>query len=336
MGVRSIVKLDLPKLTIRPPVPPRVYNKVYQYISSTISAPSTPRRGAAKHREDISATQLSTPSKLLKSRPNDILKTAKPSTPLTNSRTIEHGEPPEWVMPAIRALCAALKRPDASPHVFAGVSSVLKAKQDEMDTPSRKRKRKSDDNASPVGREKTSKEDITPLIAVIAFYTISELDEAPEANEYVRQRKLAINTLAKFDPRGRHDENEITAQIENMMREAQNGWLDMDWYRNILKNSDMNVEDDELAFAIVENEVMEDELAQEGYVVPRGEERKRRTQNSEDTVLRGGFGSMFNDSTDWLSDARKADYVRWKSRILLEVKRVQREQSRGRSKQRSR
>jgi origin recognition complex subunit 6 len=239
-------------------------------------------------------------------------------------------------MPAIRALCKALKQPDAAPHVFAGVASVLKARQNEADTPSHKRKRKSSGNASPIAQTKIAKEEITPLVAVIAFYAISELDRAPEADEYIQQRKLAINTLAKFDPEGQRDENEITAQIENMMREAQNGWLDMDWYRNILKDEDMDAEDDELAFAIVESEILEDELADEGWFIPTSGSDKKQAHNDEDTVIRGGFGSMFNDSTDWLSEARKADYVHWKSQILLEIKKIRSEQSRGKRGQRSR
>lgn len=329
MTSRSKLKLDLPQLNVRPPVPPRAYKKVFDYIQSTTSAPSTPNRGAAKYRDDIAKTPVSTPSKLSRSGLIGTPKTSNTGTPLSKRRRIEDEEAPEWVMPAIRALCKAFNRPDAAPHVFAGVSSVLKLQRDEVDTPSRKRQRKFGGDTPPTSRAKVTEQNMTALISVITFYTLAELDEAPETEEYIRQRRLAIKTLTKFDPQGPRDKDGITADIESFMREAQNGWLDMQWYQNILKDDEMNGE------AGVNGSLgLEGELADDEEALPKTR-RRNGTTRDDAPVLRGGFGTMFNDSTDWLSDERRADYVRWKSRILSEIEKVEKYQPKGKHKQRT-
>src|SRR5438034_4747035 len=72
-------------------------------------------------------------------------------------------------MPAIRALCKTFKKPEAAPHVFAGVSSVLKAHRtnaDELElqhTPSRKRKRPSGTVGAPITNVCIGEEHITAL-----------------------------------------------------------------------------------------------------------------------------------------------------------------------------
>ena len=322
---RSKLALDLPKITPRPPVPPKVYKKVLGYISSALSATSTPSRGAAKFRNDISNSPLSTPSKTVRPGPPSTPRTGKSSRVLSDHQGLEEEEVPEWIMPAVRALCKALKWPEAAPHVFAGISSVLKAQkelQTEMRTPSRKRKRIYGNSADDIARARITEGDYTALITVIVFYTISKLDVASEPHDSVQQRRLAIKTLAKYDSQQAQQEDDAIANIERLTQEAQNGWLDMEWYRNISKNDDANGND-----AAEVSHSVEDELADDSDAVITGRQAKKLMADDGTTSFRGGLGTMFNDSTDWLSEARKADYVAWKSRIISEINAIESDQS---------
>ena len=315
---RLKLSLDLPTITPRPPVPPRIYNKIYGYISSALSVTATPSRAAARYRDYISRTTISTPSKSrtrVDENPSQTPRSKRKQAGDGRFHVDEDEEVPQWVMPAIRALCKTFKKPDAAPHVFAGVSSVLKAHRtddDELElqrTPSRKRKRPSGTARSPTADVRIGEEHITALIAVITFYTLSELGEAPEKAEYLNQRKLAVETLAMFEPRRPRDETYMIADIERFMREAQNGWLDMDWYRNIFERR---------AIAEDETQSSEDELADDvDDVMGMSNEEK------SEVSIRGGFGTMFSDAVDWLSEDRKADYVQWKKKILAKIAEIE-------------
>ena len=229
---------------------------------------------------------------------------------------------PQWVMPAIRALCKTFKKPEAAPHVFAGVSSVLKVHRtnaDELElqhTPSRKRKRPSDAVGASITNVSIDEEHITALIAVITFYTLSELEESPDKEEYLNRRKLAVETLTKFEPRRPRDKKYMVADIELFMREAQNGWLDMDWYRNILDDRQTNGFMDEEGIRS-----SEDELA-DGVDGAVGMSNATGFRES-DVPVRRGFGTMFSDAVDWLSEDRKADYIQWKKKVLTEIAEIE-------------
>ena len=328
--------LDLPAITPRPPVPPRIYKKIYGYISSALNATATPSRAAARYRDYISRTPTTTPSKSRARVDETPNRSSAAQTPRSKRKQAEDGrfhvnedeEAPQWVMPAIRALCKSFKKPEAVPHVFAGVSSVLKAygtDADELElqlTPSRRRTRPSSAVESPITGVGIDEERITALIAVITFYTLSELEEAPDKDEYLNQRRLAVETLAKFGPHRSRDDKYMIADIERFMREAQNGWLDMDWYRNIL--------DDRRVNASITGEgaqASEDELADGVDEHMRSRSNKAGGQESK-VPLRGGFGTMFSDAVDWLSEDRKADYVRWKRKILAEIAEMEKKQAR--------
>ena len=306
-------------------MPPKVYKKVLGYISSALSATSTPSRGAAKFRNDISNSPLLTPSKTARPGPPSTPRTGKSSRVLSDHQRLEEEEVPEWIMPAVRALCKALKWPEAAPHVFAGISSVLKSQKElqaEIHTPSRKRKRIYGNSADDIAGARITERDYAALITVIAFYAISELDIGSEPHDSVQQRKLALKTLAKYDPQRPQREDDAIANIERLTQEAQNGWLEMEWYRNISKNDDTNGHT-----AREVSRGVEDELADDSDAVITGRQAKKLMADDDAASFRGGFGTMFNDSTDWLSEARKADYVVWKSRIISEINAIESEQS---------
>ena len=224
--------LDLPAIVPRPPCPPRTYKKVFTYLNTALTtakqveapAPVTPKKSRA-------ASAKATPNKQTPS------KTRTPKSTLKRPNGASTDEP-EWLMTVIRTLCKALKTPAAAPHVFTGVSSILSAIKEKANagTPARKRPRLLSAEAAteaapatPIFEEKR----IPALVAVVTMYTLSALTSPPSPEEYLSLRQTAVKTLLKSVPGIDSDETEIIDDIETFMREAQNGWLEMEWYQNI-------------------------------------------------------------------------------------------------------
>ncbi|KAK2736458.1 hypothetical protein FQN55_001634 [Onygenales sp. PD_40] len=157
-------KLKLPPLLGRPPCPPRVYKKLYNYLeqallkastgarrdtTTTTSASNTPRKAT------VASTSLRTPSKATSTPIGTSHKRALPTTPSQKSASRPKAQAkgksngiskkavikdaPTWTMPVIRRVCKTLStrtptstpasRPAIStrlpPHIFAGISSIL-------------------------------------------------------------------------------------------------------------------------------------------------------------------------------------------------------------------
>jgi origin recognition complex subunit 6 len=240
-------------------------------------------------------------------------------------------------MSIIRALCKVLKAPAAAPHVFAGVSSILKAIKETTSgagTPSRKRARRVSAESSTTFATTSSFEekDIPALIAVVTMYTLSKLIAAPSTEEYKALRQTAVKTLQKSVPGLNLDEGELVDSIEAFMREAQKGWLEMDWYLNIpYLGSESNSED---ANSVNGNGTVhgdDDDLNvedDEGLVTKKTSRRREKSRAGASDISvapNRAFGTMVTDATDWLSDDRRKDYRQWKAKILKQIERVERE-----------
>ncbi|QDS74548.1 hypothetical protein FKW77_007772 [Venturia effusa] len=316
--------LDLPAIRPRPPCPPRTYKKVFTYLSTVLTAkrsagpaePETPK----KHRT-ISAK--ATPNKATPSRTR---------TPRSNAKQgdASSSDEPEWMMGVIRKLCKALKTPAAAPHVFTGVSTVLstiREKENAVTTPARKRPRLLSAPATheaEIQAPSFETKRIPALIAVVTMYTLSALNSPPSPEEYSALRKNAITSLLKSVPAIESEEADLTKDIEAFMREATNGWLEMEWYQNIqpAQNSEDDAEDDGGG----DGEGAEDE--EEGPVstkASRRREKKKASQTDDLAAPKRAFGTMMTDATDWLSDDRRAHYRQWKAKILMQIEKIERD-----------
>jgi origin recognition complex subunit 6 len=217
-------------------------------------------------------------------------------------------------MPATRALCKAFDVPHTAPHVYVGVSSVAKLVRDQQttasQTPARKRSRQST-NKKDISAVVSAFDDahVPALIVVIAFFTRSHQLGAPEPTEYASQRAEAIRTISKVIPEDlQRDEETNIAMVEDLLREAESGWLDMEWYHNLPEPaSDADDMVDELQDPIDG----EDKMAE------------RRGQSLQ--VPTRGSGSMMTDATDFLSDERRAEYKRWKGGVLRRIAQIEKQ-----------
>ena len=104
------------------------------------------------------------------------------------------------------------------------------------------------------------------------------------------------------------EEEIMVATIEDLLREAENGWLDMEWYHNL-----------------PEPVAQSEEVAKDANGdVEVGDEAEERPVQSLDVPQRG-FGSMMTDTTDYLSEHRRAEYKRWKTGIMKRIAKIERQ-----------
>lgn len=244
--------------------------------------------------------------------------TAKSSSKRKLSEIGNDENVPTWVMPAIRSVCKAFRIPHAAPNVYVGVSSIGKVigeqQQAAASTPAKKRARRSAGTESVSGIVSAFDEThIAALIVVVAFFTRSHLLGAPQPDEYTTQRATAIQAVNKAVPEGLLQDEEATiSMVEGLLREAENGWLDMEWYHN-LPEPDVAAENPGQNANRDTNSVAEDD----------DEEEDRPVQSLE--VPKRGSGSMMTDATDYLSDERRAEYKRWKSGIMKRIAQIEKE-----------
>lgn len=130
-------KLGLERGTVRPPVPPRVYGKLRGYLDGVLGkGPGTPKGAGRTVGQDVGSvggSGAATWKKTPESRPTSMRKKwaearkPKPS-PAAAAPAEEHTglEVPDYAMPMIRRMCQACDTAKAAPHVYTGVSVVLK------------------------------------------------------------------------------------------------------------------------------------------------------------------------------------------------------------------
>jgi origin recognition complex subunit 6 len=232
-------------------------------------------------------------------------------------------------MPAIRTLCKAFKKPAAAPHIFVGVSSILKLLREQTSAaalPSLKRVRRS------TGSIPTSKvipfddNQIPVLIIVVAIYALSVLSpqDFEGGEEYKKKKELAVNTILRVAPEDSTTVEETSNDVELFLREAQNGWLEMEWYQNLTQQSRADELDEEMNG---HNSEDEDERGEDNEdPVSRQSRTKRKGVNGindDENLSKRTGGGMMTPATDWLSEERKKEYRLWKSKFLIELDRAE-------------
>lgn len=296
-------RLNLPAITSRPPCPPRVYKKLYNYLSSTLPAPTAAR-------------EPQTPRKSTASAPQSGRNT--PKTPATAGKTPRsvrtgHARPtdvPEWIMTTIRSLLKGFNYPGAAPHIFAGVESILpllsRMAAAAPETPSKRPHKDIDSQSAKAGHLSDTR--ILGLMAVIFLYVyarMQDVDISPE--QYIEWREKAINTLLSLPVGLNSDFEEISSIVEELMPMAQEeGWLRMEWFLNVSPT-----------------EVV-DEM--EGIEL-NGNDTQNKMKKSQGLKTGGsdyiGLGTMMQDATDYLGYHQREDYKRWKANIMARVEAIE-------------
>ncbi|ATZ56539.1 hypothetical protein BCIN_13g03760 [Botrytis cinerea B05.10] len=330
--------LNLPKIEPRPPLPPRVYKKLYAYIEDTLAS-TTPKKRArveGNGMESGNATPSRKSSKkrtpghddtpIISTLPLPHRSTPSKSKSLASFRTPKKGlryekrdetKIPRWVGVIGRELCAKLGMKEATPHVLAGVESLIFWEE-----------------------EKTKKgEEImgkwpAMMMAVwsIVWGKLRTGEEVLSDEEFTKKRleTLKVLRLAREDEEVEKkvggggwegwdlpDEDEEDEEERSNAKDV-NGWmaeicnkgcLEMDWYRNMVRaDGSDDTEDDQ------EREDALDEI--------------QRVRVREDE-MRYGLGTMRQAKVDYLTEKKRAEYKVWERNILAKISRLQKEGKNG-------
>ncbi|KAF5870449.1 putative origin recognition complex subunit 6 protein [Botrytis fragariae] len=328
--------LNLPKIEPRPPLPPRVYKKLYAYIEDTLAS-TTPKKRARVEGSGIesgNATPSRQSSKKRTPGHNDTpIKTTLPqrgtpskSKSLASFRTPKKGlryekrdetKIPRWVGVIGRELCAKLGMKEATPHVLAGVESLIFWEEEKM--------RKGEEimgrwpammmavwsivwGKLRTGEEVLSDEEFKEKrLETLQVLRLARGDEEVE-------RKVGSGGWEGWDlPEEDEDEEEERSNAKDVngwMAEICNkGCLEMDWYQNMVRpDGSDDTEDDQ------EREDALDEI--------------QRVRVREDE-MRYGLGTMRQAKVDYLTEKKRAEYKAWKRNILAKIARLQKEGKKG-------
>ncbi|EKG19613.1 Origin recognition complex subunit 6 [Macrophomina phaseolina MS6] len=144
-------------------------------------------------------------------------------------------------------------------------------------------------------------------------------------------RTKAVKVLTKVEACDGKDEEDLSSAVERLLGDAKDrGWLEMEWLSNVVEGSGLKTN----GGAVAEDDVeMEDARTPKRPAVGSANVytplKKRRTgENARDehtSVSQGGLGTMMQDKVDYLSEARRAEFLRWKSSILKQIEQIERE-----------
>lgn len=323
---RLKITLNLPPIEPRPPIPPRIYKRLYTHLDKILPATSLSGRGRANGigtpRSKAPASPASrpvpsrgTPGKELSLAAFRTPGKAGTSTTLSSQNTARNLDPsfPPWLRPTVRHLCSTLREsgsPDLAPTVIFGLESIIAP-----------RRRRTDDD--------WTNGHLTALLAAIYWYVSESAQLAPGENMTTDASRSSLHAMRKHmlgalrsarqevkppTTRGKkgvaatEEEDAVfwegwqeglkAADIsEALTVVADRGWLDSDWFRSIdiLRDADQDAED-------VDTSAHHDDLISTAAAV---QIRKADT--------------MLQDRFDYLSERRRAEYRHWKAGILRRI-----------------
>jgi origin recognition complex subunit 6 len=309
---RLKTSLNLPKIEPRPPCPPRIYNKLYAYFDRELTSTGRKRGRPLK---PSSAPSRPLPERHIPSLERGLEGFKGNRTPRQGLRfggSKKDQGLPKWVPPTIRALCAGLDAGKARPHVMAGVESILF-----LPCPGTEGLQGDQIMQEGQSAEAGMKGKLPALMAAVLLFAIARLTgKETDAKEYSQRVKTVIailhdirddeTTVAKV---GEEEEawdgwEHVTKKdVDAWLKEiGSKGWLRMDWWENMAGGTGVSGE--------VEEDLDED-------VESLGEEMT--TQRLKEQLWKTRSGTMKQDQYDYLDDARREQFVRWKQLMLIKI-----------------
>lgn len=329
---RLKITLNLPPIEPRPPIPPRIYKRLYNHLDNILPATatsSTPGRGtprgeggrirtpSTKLREaaqnplgtsPLANKSRATPTKeksLAQFRATPTGTLSKTRTPATASRTPKpppSGPLPPWVRPTLRFVCSEVGPRRIGPVVMAGFESIV--------APHGKRTEDGWVNGN-----------LVALLGALYLYVWrgvtspggQDLDPA----KFVSFRKSLVRALSKAreavevtskagDEDGEPWAGWYDVRIKDLdtaaLRTNRHGWLEMDWAAGI---------EDLVRAGQGVNEADEEETGDDDARPEVGQIRRADT--------------MFQERYDYLSERKRKEYAIWKEGILRRIKELERD-----------
>ncbi|KAG7119725.1 hypothetical protein HYQ45_014863 [Verticillium longisporum] len=320
---RLKIPLDLPPIQSRPPIPPRIYQRLYAHLDNILPHNVTART-PAKNRHGTPRSRHADPDTTTASgRPLPSRTTPSKETTLAPFRAAATGTPTKstgravvpvdtsalhpWIRPTIHFLCSASGNPRLAPTLLAGMERAV--------VPGGRRT-----------RDAWVLANLTGLVAAFYFFVVQQLrvlrtgEPITEENYLpVRAEVLALLTRARQElvvGRGLDEDDawqgwqalrrrDFLAVTDEVTRRA---FLQEDWYVGIRDLFASGAFDDADA----------DDAG--GEAQSRGDE-EGAGRLTKLTIRRAD--TMFQDRYDYLSESRRLDYRLWKEGLLQRIEQAE-------------
>ncbi|KAI1097959.1 hypothetical protein F4804DRAFT_143009 [Jackrogersella minutella] len=323
---RLKITLDLPPIQPRPPVPPRIYKRLYTHLNNVLPENTVGRLGrvrtpSSKLRESgIFGSGQRIPSRGTPNKEESLAKFRSPAAPKgDNTPTKSTRKPPPlpgkrkaggitstlpaWVRPTIQFLCKELDEERIGRTVLAGMQTIAAMNGKHL-------------------KDEWVDEHLTPLLAAVYFLVSSQLYVLEQGTElddsqYVRMRKAILKALGQAQDNVNiigMDEDELwigwgdvkSRDVDSAVAKVvENGWQREEWFsgiKHLVKTKKAGVND-------------------EGAEIEDGDERPF----SEKLHIQRG-DTMLQSKWD-MTDEKREEYRAWKDDMLRRIEEV--EQFRG-------
>ncbi|KAG5951598.1 hypothetical protein E4U53_002702 [Claviceps sorghi] len=307
---RLKTSLDLPPIVPRPPIPPRIYNRLYAHLDNILPNPSTTPRSSrvrtpSLRKRETDGTPTKSQSRAVPSRatPTKEMSLAKFRTPSRSASALKarrvevlgsRDRVHPWIQPVVRYMCAETGQKRLAPTVFAGIEYTL----------------------LPEGRPTEDTwvvQHVTDLVAALYFFvmmrvrSITSGDAELDRKDYVPLRREILALLAQAGQQVAVPEYEEADAFWEGWRNIkprdfdaavakvnEKSWLSGDWYDGIV---------DVLGSTATADPDMSDS-GQEDHQTPLPTRRA---------------DSMLQEWNDFLSDAKRADFAAWRDNMLAKI-----------------
>lgn len=301
--------LDLPPIVSRPPIPPRIYKRLFDHLDNTLPKTSsltrTPSKTASARKTPTSGRNLPsrvTPGKeksLAQFRAEAVNGTPTKSTGKAAVATTAAAALPPWIQPTIRFICREAGHSRLAPSILAGAEYIIAT-----------------------GGRQTKDEwvmgNLSALCGALYYFVVQQVRKLQTGEEINRENYMAARKeIRRLLARVRHEvppgkgsspddfwagHEPVKARNIDMAVEAvtERGWLEADWFRGLT---------DIVAQASYQNEAAD--LEDEAAPTP-----------ATKTTIRGA-DSMLQDKYDFTSDEKRREYRIWKEGILDRIEQLE-------------
>ncbi|KAI1156576.1 hypothetical protein F4825DRAFT_262526 [Nemania diffusa] len=322
---RLKISLNLPPIQVRPPIPPRLYKRLYSHLdnvlsSTSLSKPSRTRTPTSKAKEaGLFGSAQRVPSRATPTKDASLAKYRSPAVARgdgTPTKSASKPPPlpakkkagglnstlPAWVRPTIQLLCRELDQERIGRTVLAGMQTIV----------------------APHGRRTKDQwvnDHLTPLLAAVYCLVAGQLyvlvqGKDLDNRQYSKIRKSILGALE-------HAQEKVTVQGMDE-DELWIGW------------SDIKSKDVDMAMAeIIKRGWQKDEwFAGFEDMVKRSEPEADNSgddvENDEDSRISERLhiqraDTMFQSRWD-MTDHKRREYSEWKDRILQRIEEIERSQ----------
>ncbi|KHN98278.1 Origin recognition complex subunit 6 (ORC6) [Metarhizium album ARSEF 1941] len=300
--------LDLPPIEPRPPIPPRIYKRLYTHLDNILPNPTTTPRSARKRTPSSKQRDHDTPSKSQTRRiPSRATPTKEAALAQFRASSKNASAPAKgndldaqgssgythpWIQPVIRFMCAESDLKRLAPTVLAGMEHILT--QEGRPT-----------------QDQWVIHHVTDLVAAVYFFVLMRVRSVAsgaiiDREGYVPLRKEILALVAKANQEVTVPNVDESAAWEGwndlkardfdaaVAKVNENDWLSGDWYEGIV-------------------DVMSCTTRADADVSDNGAE------NSEAFLPTRRADTMLQERYDLLSEAKKSDYVAWRGTMLDKI-----------------